>query len=162
MEAVKEYVERMWRARSSRSKGLTLERSRATCSIKIKIKSRCQGAAVTELSRQHVIRHHHDLLVDCTKPSSHVALLTSRKHHLPLSPAAPAVASRIAKFAPPKSLSGISWGFWWCKLGNPAGSSDKVVAGEWLEKLGTTGIHYSALATISPCGTSQLEVVWCF
>ncbi|MPC23224.1 hypothetical protein E2C01_016264 [Portunus trituberculatus] len=36
MEAVKEYLERMWRARSSRSKGLALERSRATCSIKIK------------------------------------------------------------------------------------------------------------------------------
>ncbi|MPC39330.1 hypothetical protein E2C01_032863 [Portunus trituberculatus] len=38
MEAVKEYLERMWRARSRRSKGLALERSRATCSIKIKIK----------------------------------------------------------------------------------------------------------------------------
>ncbi|MPC42475.1 hypothetical protein E2C01_036097 [Portunus trituberculatus] len=38
MEAVKEYLERMWQTRSSRSKGLALERSRATCSIKIKIK----------------------------------------------------------------------------------------------------------------------------
>ncbi|MPC62950.1 hypothetical protein E2C01_057041 [Portunus trituberculatus] len=37
MEAVKECLERMWRARSSRSKGLALERSRTTCSIKIKI-----------------------------------------------------------------------------------------------------------------------------
>ncbi|MPC79108.1 hypothetical protein E2C01_073621 [Portunus trituberculatus] len=39
MEAVKEYLERMWQVRSSRSKGLALERSRATCSIKIKIKT---------------------------------------------------------------------------------------------------------------------------
>ncbi|MPC94323.1 hypothetical protein E2C01_089487 [Portunus trituberculatus] len=38
IEAVKEYLERMWRARSCQSKGLALKQSQATCSIKTKIK----------------------------------------------------------------------------------------------------------------------------
>ncbi|MPC31566.1 hypothetical protein E2C01_024860 [Portunus trituberculatus] len=37
IEDVKEYLERMWQARSCRSKGLALEQSQNICSIKIKI-----------------------------------------------------------------------------------------------------------------------------
>ncbi|MPC84296.1 hypothetical protein E2C01_079033 [Portunus trituberculatus] len=59
METVKEYLKRMWRARTCRSKRpVAPERSRATCGIKIKIKvkNRCLQFLCNNLRRPSLLK----------------------------------------------------------------------------------------------------------